>query len=284
MNANGFDHSLAVKQINVETIKNIETNTTDNLKHILEGSVYEKNSVFRFLPGHRASLLVLPELVENYEKTKSVTKKSVPKVYSAASSENSSECEGKEQLKTILIQKLTKYCTKINLGVSDLSEENIGCIEIAANRAGVTTYKCSVKCHICDLKIPCIFNKVWQKSNLEKHLKNFHVTEKSASTNVINSASEIRNELSNLSITEKDQNKSKTELHLPKTSNREELNHLLDISSANSNENSRNENVLYIPLNDSLSKLLPNLLQQSKQKTSSVDEQQSDSFRHNTTS
>lgn len=158
------------------------------------------------------------------------------------------------------------------MGVSDLSEENIGCIDIATNRAGVTTHKCSVKCHICDIKIPCIFNKVWQISNLEKHLKDFHANEKSASANVTNSQSKIRNELSNLSIIEKDTNKSETELHLPKISNREELNHLLDISSATSNEKSTNDNVVYFPLNDSLAKLLPNLVQQSKQKTSSVDD------------
>lgn len=273
LEANGFDHALAVKQINTENIELIECNTTDNLGHILKDSIYENISNFRFLPGHKVSILALPELVDKYNSQKQ------PKVNSV---ENIEEIEvlseeKKYSLAKTLIKKIEVYAVKVNLDDINLPAENVSSIDTCINRAGAVSYKCTVKCPACEVKIPCLYNKNWQISNLENHLKVFHANKKSPNENQSEDQATISTEKSDAVVLQEKSNEKQLEeqareqvkIHveksdagnviLPKESNAAELSVLLNEDDLNDNESDKtqnsiqdDENAMYITLNESM--------------------------------
>lgn len=280
LEANGFDHALAIKQLDIENIKVIESNTTENLQHILKDSVYEHNSTFKFLPGHKAAVLALPDLIVAYIVKANVSSNVNLNQRSAINYSNQENIdisteEFKDNLVKTLIQKVEKYSKKIELNVSTLTDENISSIETCTSRAGATVYKCSVKCPICELKIPCIFDKNWKISNFEKHLKDFHangkgVSKKSTAEKLTEGNSQnVGNGLENNSIIHR-----KSVIHLPKPSNEAEISVLLNSSDDNTSDSDVNQvvkqspdksaekinsdiksDVLYINLSESMAKL-----------------------------
>lgn len=229
-----------------ENIELIEKNTTENLKHTLKDSIYDNKSIFRFLPGHKVSVLVLPELVDQYNFSTQVPPSNVIKSARAASSASNSEKnieyieilseEEKTKLTESMIQKIVKYSVKIGLDGFILSVEDVSSIDSCINRAGTVTYKCFVECPSCGLRIPCLFNKNWKISNLEKHLKDNHANKKIPSENQSKSSNDHV-----VNITE---GNGANFVHLPISSNEHELSSLLNSESdgiQRSNEIGENE-------------------------------------------
>lgn len=75
LSMSGFDSIVSLKYISEQAIVNTEKYTNKNLlylKKILHSDdpstvAYKKQSVFEFLPGHRAILLALPDIIKNIE-------------------------------------------------------------------------------------------------------------------------------------------------------------------------------------------------------------------------
>lgn len=81
-------------------------------------------------------------------------------------------------LKFLLVEKISKFCQKLNINIENLSSSFIGDnLDVIINSNGHCVYKTTCTCHICEVKIPCIHNKYWQISHLEKHIKT-HQTRK----------------------------------------------------------------------------------------------------------
>lgn len=66
----GYDNPVAIKLLNEKNIELIERYTTNKLSDIVKKSDYPaSDDKFEFLPGHKVTLLELPNLVEIFLKT-----------------------------------------------------------------------------------------------------------------------------------------------------------------------------------------------------------------------
>lgn len=138
--------------IEIEGCINEYKEKIDSLKVIVKNPLYENIVPLKFLPGHKATLLVIPKLIEGIQKHKK-------------SEKNNADEEKIKTVKEELIEKLKKFTVKQNLNIN-ITEENL--IEFRVEKG---EYKCKVKCAVCEKLTPCNFNTHWAVSNLEKHLK-----------------------------------------------------------------------------------------------------------------
>lgn len=175
----GYDNIAALQRINSEEITIIEKYAQDNLIELIKKDKQYSHQAenFKFLPGHKAALIALPEIVkdyvENYEsKLKSKSKKSKCDSNQLVETlEINFTKEDENLLKASLLKKVENYAQTVLKSDLQLPEENISHLDVAFNKAGDIIKKCVVKCIKCDIKTSCSFNKVWQISNFEKHLK-----------------------------------------------------------------------------------------------------------------
>lgn len=171
----GYDSPISIELIDREKIIEIENFIEKNFgctSALLKCTVYEHKDKFCFLPGHVTLLLGLKKYAKQFlEKTLKVGQKR--QVLSTISEEYELLASGEvENLKIALIEKLLKYCRKLNICTDNLTKDCIQTdLEIIINTRGETVYKCVVDCNLCATKVPCIYNKYWQVSNLERHLK-----------------------------------------------------------------------------------------------------------------
>lgn len=152
--------------------------------------------------------------------------------------------EDEELLVSALIKKVNKFATNtIKLNDFMLPKTNISSLDICFNRANEVVKKCFVLCTICDVKTACIFNKTWQVSNFEKHLKDCYLKhfEKGAETTVNLAASSIANSVPTTP--------EKSNVVKPVQENEEDLSALLN----NTNDE---RDVIYMQLNESLQNAL----------------------------
>lgn len=194
----GYDNVTALQRMNLEEILIIEKYVQENLtEFIRKDKTYSQQAEhFRFLPGHKSALIALPDIVNEciaiYEQSnsKSNPKKNKPKQPTQVleTLEINFTKEDEQLLKSSLIKKVEKYAKNI-IKESDFKfpEDNISSIEVCFNKAGDIIQKCYALCTNCNVKTSCIFNKVWQISNFEKHLKDCYLGKETAANSVKNS-------------------------------------------------------------------------------------------------
>lgn len=155
-----FDSEAAILGINTEIIQELESFVNQN-KNILESTEYVEvlntNSIFKFKPGHKSVLNLLPKCLRDY-KNKIRAKKSP----------NSEHDEDK--LKEVLIQKLLTFCAKISFELTFEKSLILG-YHIDEKKQP----KCKISCPICSKEYSCYYTTYWHASNFERHLKS-HIT------------------------------------------------------------------------------------------------------------
>lgn len=78
-----------------------------------------------------------------------------------------------------LLDKLNKFVKTLNIEKEFTQDSVLGTIDtyISQSRDSKPSYKCSLKCVLCEKLIPCTWIGHWQVSNLERHLKS-HIKKK----------------------------------------------------------------------------------------------------------
>lgn len=176
----GYDTLASLSELSDDTIKNIEKFHQDN-RNIIESldccysEYYQSLMVFSFLPGHSAILLGIPKKIEKIkEEMATNTSSSSENRTKNPAKINISKCsESDVDLKSKLINNMLNYITKssTNPVQSDIiGDQSIIDFERGDN-SGEFVCKCSFQCPFCARKIPVIFKKYWQTSNLGTHLK-----------------------------------------------------------------------------------------------------------------
>lgn len=178
----GFDTKSAIKTLSNQTITSIENYINDNrdlFQEFFTGTRYENVAQFKFLPGHCAVILSLPKYIETLT-TKNRGKKrkhceisdhpqssttSSTTDHPGADSAVNSVGDGVDKIKTKLINKIKHFATKKNLNI-EIDESSI-----LNFRFENDSYKCAVKCSVCDKVVPCTFVKHWVCGNFETHIK-----------------------------------------------------------------------------------------------------------------
>lgn len=210
LKACGYDHQIAFENFNREEIKEIEDFINEQFKEkpeFLLGTVYEQSECFKFLPGHRAILLSLPEIVKKVKESKSqkkLNKKTKVNLLVGNNgdliTEENSVSFDLEILSKKLIEKLNKFLEKISLN-TEFHPENISNAKIENN-----CVKCYVKCPSCLINTPCIYKTYWLVSNIEKHLKSHSISHSILSEQLNENQDQIHNNSNQNAGYEKDEN------------------------------------------------------------------------------
>lgn len=171
--ASGYDNAISISELCEDEIKIIETYANNNLKHLIEETeTYKTHGQFQFLPGHKKLLYALPIRVAEYHNRKS--KKPIENQPNTATDEvELLTPEELNKLKNGLIGKLNTNIKDIDVQFTEqsLTTGIDAYISHGRKTGNNATYKCIVSCVLCEKKISCTWNKRWQTSNLEKHVK-----------------------------------------------------------------------------------------------------------------
>lgn len=174
----GFDTKTALKSMNSQNITLIENfinENKENCQKILEGTKYENTEIFKFLPGHCALLLSLPEYVQslNSKNVRGKKRKHCETLdHPQSSNADHPSVDGVEiddnikiQIKQQLIKKINNFATNKKLSVK-IDENNISNFRFENK-----SWKCSVRCSACTKIVPCTYVTHWICGNFETHLK-----------------------------------------------------------------------------------------------------------------
>lgn len=195
----GYDNASSLVELNDEKIQGIEQYITDSqLDWVKDDLKYPGTAdTFRFLPGHKTFLCVLPSKIKSFQKSYSKLRvetaigdeNSNPNLGTHDSSYNTHQDEidfattdDLDELKQKLHMKLIKCSKSIN-SLLVFAIDHIDSIDLYISKVakhGKPSYKTNVKCPLCDLTVPCTYVTYWQTGNLEKHLKNKHKAENSS--------------------------------------------------------------------------------------------------------
>lgn len=174
----GFDSESSIYGINSDVIKDTEAFLSEH-KEILHNTSYEtilrnENSKFKFKPGHKSVLLLLPKSLRDYNNS---TKK---KRTNKKEEDPEEDLSLDEQLKESLINKLVKFTAPRHFDVI-LDKSLIQDYRLESNQT-----KCRIRCPICQTPITCFHTTYWHASNFEKHIKkHFQIFEGPANSTVI---------------------------------------------------------------------------------------------------
>lgn len=165
----GYDTLISLSAIDEKQLVNLEEHVNQN-RNIFDGldccfsDIYRNQQVFRYVPGHKAIILKIPEQIKEIlgKEKKSKTRKTKPL----------------DRLISVLIRQLNKYPSKVGypVPIGVISETNIQDIQSEAQEDGSTVHKCIFSCPFCDKNVPVIYKRYWWASNATKHLK-IHVDE-----------------------------------------------------------------------------------------------------------
>lgn len=72
----GYDNTISIQNLIDDRIDRVEKFVQQNLQPVLD-EAYAKMSEFRFLPGHRATLLGLPEAIKKFESRTETSAKTI---------------------------------------------------------------------------------------------------------------------------------------------------------------------------------------------------------------
>lgn len=236
LNKTGYDTPFSIELLDQEKIKGIEqiiNKRFDSISSIFKDTEYEnsdtKVDTFEFLPGHITLLLGIGVYVKKYlgqsfenKKSKRFGKLSTIPEDLETETELYSE-EEREQLKKSLVKKVLNFSKKFNLSVENISHNSIkGNLEVILKKNGVIVYKCTFCCSIdsCEVSIPCIFNKYWLISNLERHIKTHIVDTRKPDAKTVHDLNEL------IKSTQQIQNEEQSNQHKNRdTEENEEENH-----------------------------------------------------------
>lgn len=143
--------------IQIENSVNEDNNILSKLKQ------YSHTTKFNLKPGHKSTILSLPQRIEAYLKHKKETKAKNRK-------QKKDEIKNEIELKSNIREKLSKYMEKKLSYSVEFSDSDI--IEFESEEENQkTVFRCKVKCKFCSKSVAAKYETHWIVSNVEAHLK-----------------------------------------------------------------------------------------------------------------
>lgn len=167
----GYDRLNSLNKIDAARISEIEAHLDYNRDWINElkccnSEYYKQLSSFRFLPGHKATILDIPDQIQQMCGA-------VGGLKSLTVGHSSKNQRSNEEIIQGLVSNMLKYTEKINFPLTDdiISLNNVNDFE-RGSEFDDFAYKCRFACPFCDRVFPLKYKTFWMSSNLTKHLKN----------------------------------------------------------------------------------------------------------------
>lgn len=162
-----YDTASSCMLLNDRTVPDVEQYIAENGRNIIENltccnsTTYQSQQNFRFLPGHKTTILAIPTQIREMQAMKKNTLKPMAEFKKLLTS---------KQLKELLLSKLEQNIVKLGFANEPLTESQFSPVEtiIVDNRM---EGKCRVKCFKCDVSHNLVYDGSWRLSNAIRHYK-----------------------------------------------------------------------------------------------------------------
>lgn len=167
--ASGYSKFTSLAEIDDAKIGQIEdhinknSSLVANLKCCYSGE-YKKQTIFHFLPGHKAAIVGIKNKVMEMKDKGLLTLKTRKR-------STQPKARSQEELKTSLIKALNTFFGKYSLPNNIFTERNILDFQTTVENE-MDVHKCRISCVFCPKKYNAIYKGYWMTSNATKHLKN----------------------------------------------------------------------------------------------------------------
>lgn len=166
----GYDRLNSLSMIDEVRISEIETHLQENRDswndelNCCNSTHYGRVTIFRFLPGHRATILSIPDKIRQLTGLK--------RVIAVDRLQEEHKDRSDEEAVQSLVTNIMKYAEKQGFPLND-ELININNVQDFERGDGMVNfvYKCRFICPFCDKKFSLKFQKFWQTSNITTHLK-----------------------------------------------------------------------------------------------------------------
>lgn len=166
----GYDRLNSLSMIDEVRIIEIEAHLQENRDswinemNCCNSTYYRQVAIFRFLPGHRATILSIPDKIRQLAGLKRVTVDD--------RLQEKHEDRSDEEAVQSLVTDIMKYAEKQGFPLNDgiITIDNVQDFERGDGMVNFV-YKCRFICPFCDKKFSLKFQKFWQTSNITTHLK-----------------------------------------------------------------------------------------------------------------
>lgn len=161
-----YDTASSCMLLNDRTVPDVEQYIAENGRNLIENltccnsTTYQSQQNFRFLPGHKTTILAIPTQIREMQAMKKNTLKPMAEFKKLLTS---------KQLKEMLLSKLEQNIAKLGFA-NELTEFQLSPVQtiIVDNRM---KGKCRVKCFRCDVWHNLVYDGSWRLSNAIRHYK-----------------------------------------------------------------------------------------------------------------
>lgn len=184
----GYDRLNSLSKIDTARITEIELHLDNNREWINDlkccnSEYYKQLTVFQFLPGHRATILDIPEQIQQMCGIVGA----VSGVKSVAALNSTKTQRSDDDIIQNLVSNMLKFAEKLNfpLDAEIISAKNVNDFK-HGTMSDDFVYKCRFSCPFCSTVFPLKYKTFWMSSNLTKHLKkhiSYEVVEEESETN-----------------------------------------------------------------------------------------------------
>lgn len=162
-----YDSISSCVLLNEQRISDVEQFITENGRSFIESLVccnsttYQSQQTFRFLPGHKTSILAIPNQIHDMQATKKKKLKPLTEFKKLMTS---------AELKELLLKKLSHGVEKLGFETDSVMNEHLSEVQTLIVNNEMTA-KCTIKCFQCDVALNLIYKGSWRLSNLLRHFK-----------------------------------------------------------------------------------------------------------------
>lgn len=174
----GYDRLNSLKKLDAERISEIEAHLDTNREWVNElkccnSQHYKQLAVFKFLPGHKATILDIPQQIQRMQQVEEDQPirgdaVGVKKVVAR----NASHTQQSDDIIQKLVANLVNYAKNINFPLEDgmISSKNVNDFE-PGSASDKFAYQCRFSCPFCSKVFPVKYGTFWQSSNVTKHFR-----------------------------------------------------------------------------------------------------------------
>lgn len=165
----------SLENLNNQTISDIETCINDAeqemIKNLIEKDcchekTYRAQTQFKFLPGHKCFLLLIPSIIEKIK----LEKKESSKRFG-----DFKKLQTPAELKNLLLRKLNQNLEKISAGSVKFDESHVTQLKTVISNNAMTA-KCSISCAQCSATCVATYNGSWITSNVLRHVRSHQLS------------------------------------------------------------------------------------------------------------
>lgn len=159
-----YNSASSLSVLNDQNVLEIENCINESGRNVIESlkccyaSIYQQQTPFRFLPGHKSTVLSIPKYISEMNELKKTSRLEFKKLLTPA------------ELKAILLRKINQNIGNYNANIGVFSESGVTEVKVTISNNSMSA-KCKVSCILCAATVPVVYSGSWKISNILRHVR-----------------------------------------------------------------------------------------------------------------